>query len=56
MALGAQSRDILVLVLKRGMGLAMLGLAIGLAAAFTLTRLMQSLCSMLAQAIRRSSA
>jgi predicted permease len=43
MALGAQSRDILWLVLKRGMGLAMLGLAIGTAAAFMLTRLMQSL-------------
>jgi putative ABC transport system permease protein len=43
MALGAQSRDILLLVLKRGMGLAMLGLAIGLAASFALTRLMQSL-------------
>jgi putative ABC transport system permease protein len=43
MALGAQSRDILWLVLKRGMGLALVGLAIGMAAAFALTRLMQSL-------------
>jgi len=43
MALGAKSRDILWLVLKRGMGLVMLGLAIGAAAAFALTRLMQSL-------------
>jgi predicted permease len=43
MALGAKSRDILWLVLKRGMSLAMLGLAIGVAAAFALTRLMQSL-------------
>ncbi|HJQ22317.1 MAG TPA: ABC transporter permease [Blastocatellia bacterium] len=43
MALGAKSRDILWLVLKRGMGLALLGLAIGLAASFALTRLMQSL-------------
>jgi putative ABC transport system permease protein len=43
MALGAQSRDILWLVLKRGMGLVMLGIAIGMAAAFALTRLMQSL-------------
>lgn len=43
MALGAKSRDILWLVLKRGMGLAMLGLAIGVAASFALTRLMQSL-------------
>ena len=43
MALGAQSRDILLLVLKRGMGLALTGLAIGTAASFALTRLMQSL-------------
>src|SRR5256714_12139 len=43
LALGAQSRDILWLVVKRGMGLALLGLAIGLAASFALTRLMQSL-------------
>src|SRR5205085_11502060 len=42
-ALGAQSRDILWLVLKRGMGLALLGLAIGIAASFALTRLMASL-------------
>jgi len=43
MALGAGSRDILWLVLKRGMGLALVGLAIGLAASFALTRLLQSL-------------
>jgi predicted permease len=43
MAMGAQPRDILLLVLKRGMGLAMLGLLIGLAASLALTRLMQSL-------------
>lgn len=43
LALGAKSRDILWLVLKRGMGLVMLGLAIGTAASFALTRLMQSL-------------
>jgi putative ABC transport system permease protein len=43
MALGAESRDILLLVVKRGMGLALVGLAIGLAASLTLTRLMQSL-------------
>ncbi|MEN3334546.1 MAG: putative transport system permease protein [Blastocatellia bacterium] len=43
MALGAQSRDILWLVLKRGMGLVILGMAIGVAASFALTRLMQSL-------------
>jgi putative ABC transport system permease protein len=43
MALGAESRDILLLVLKRGMALALVGLAIGTAASFALTRLMQSL-------------
>lgn len=43
MALGAKSSDILWLVLKRGMGLVMLGLVIGTAASFALTRLMQSL-------------
>ena len=43
LALGAQSRDILWLVLRRGMGLALVGLAIGLAASFALTRLMRSL-------------
>jgi len=43
MALGAKSSSILWLVLKRGMGLALLGLAIGLATSFALTRLMQSL-------------
>jgi putative ABC transport system permease protein len=43
LALGAQRRDILGLVLKKGMGLALVGVAIGLAAAFTLTRLMTSL-------------
>ena len=43
MALGARSRDILFLVLRRGMGLVLIGLAIGAAVAFALTRLMQSL-------------
>jgi putative ABC transport system permease protein len=42
-ALGAQSRDILWLVLKRGMGLALVGLAIGLAGSFALMRLIESL-------------
>jgi putative ABC transport system permease protein len=43
MALGANRRNILALVLKKGMGLTLLGVAIGLAASFALTRLMSSL-------------
>src|SRR5687768_8868403 len=42
-ALGANRRNILALVLKKGMGLTLLGVAIGLAASFALTRLMSSL-------------
>jgi putative ABC transport system permease protein len=43
MALGAQKRDILKLVFGQGMSLTMIGLGLGLAAAFWLTRLMSSL-------------
>jgi len=43
MALGARSRDILMLVLRHGMGLALIGLSIGLIASVALTRLMKSL-------------
>src|SRR5262249_56779860 len=43
MALGAHRRDVLMLVLKQGMTLAAIGVAIGLAAAFGLTRLMSGL-------------
>ncbi|HSK64989.1 MAG TPA: ABC transporter permease, partial [Pyrinomonadaceae bacterium] len=42
-ALGASRRNILALVLKKGMGLTLLGVVIGLAASFALTRLMSSL-------------
>jgi len=43
LALGASQRNILGLVVKKGMGLTLLGAAIGLAASFVLTRLMSSL-------------
>ncbi len=43
MALGAQSSDVLGLVLRQGLTLTLIGLAVGLAAAFALTRLMESL-------------
>ena len=43
MALGAQMRDVVKLVLKGGMTLALIGIGIGLVGAFALTRLMSSL-------------
>ena len=43
LALGAAGGDVVALVMKEGLRLALLGLGIGLAAAFALTRLMQNL-------------
>ena len=43
LALGAQSTDVLLMVVKHGSKLILIGLAIGLAAAFALTRLIESL-------------
>jgi putative ABC transport system permease protein len=43
MALGAQARDVLKLVMKQGMVLVMVGVALGLGASYGLTRLMKSL-------------
>ena len=43
MALGAQSRDVLKLVVGQGMKLALIGMGVGLIGAFILTRLMQHL-------------
>ena len=42
MALGAQTRDVLKLVVRQGMGLTLLGAAIGVAGAVALTRMMKS--------------
>jgi ABC-type antimicrobial peptide transport system permease subunit len=43
LALGAQGGDVLHMVLKQGAKMALVGVAIGIAAAFALTRLMASL-------------
>jgi putative ABC transport system permease protein len=43
MALGAQVKDVLRLVVRGGLALSMIGVAIGLAGAFALTRLLRSL-------------
>jgi putative ABC transport system permease protein len=43
MALGAQIRDVLKLIVSQGMKLALIGVVIGLAGAFAVTRLVSSL-------------
>src|SRR5206468_12683909 len=43
MALGAQTRDVVKMIIKEGMTLALVGVAIGLAASFALTRVLASL-------------
>ena len=43
MALGARAADVLTMVLRKGLALVILGLGIGLAGAFALTRLLESL-------------
>ncbi|MBO0797889.1 MAG: ABC transporter permease, partial [Blastocatellia bacterium] len=42
MALGAQASDVLELILRQGLKLALIGIALGAAAAFALTRLLES--------------
>jgi putative ABC transport system permease protein len=43
MALGAQTRDVLQLIVRQGMSLTIIGIVLGLAGAFALTRLLASL-------------
>jgi ABC-type antimicrobial peptide transport system permease subunit len=43
MALGAQARDVLQLIVRQGMSLTVIGIVLGLLGAFALTRLLASL-------------
>ncbi len=43
MALGAQARDVLKMVIRQGLGLALVGIVIGLSGALILTRWMEAL-------------
>jgi predicted permease len=47
MALGADRRNVLMMVVRQGMVLTLIGIAIGLAAAYVLTKYLESLTSML---------
>jgi predicted permease len=47
MALGADRRDVLMMVVRQGMVLTLVGIAIGLAAAFVLTKYLETLTTML---------
>jgi ABC-type antimicrobial peptide transport system permease subunit len=51
MALGAQRRDVMILVLFHGAALGFLGVGMGIVAAFLLTRLMTALLYGVAQTI-----
>jgi ABC-type lipoprotein release transport system permease subunit len=45
MALGTQTGHVMMLVVRNGMTLALIGVAIGLAGSLMLTRLIENLCS-----------